>query len=40
MRPQKNVVRFGRFTLAYGTDAAAELLALAELPKDAVGDVT
>lgn len=31
---------FGRFALAYGTDAAAELLALAELPKDAVGDVT
>ena len=31
---------FGRFALAYGTDAAAELLALAELPRDAVGDVT
>jgi hypothetical protein len=26
---------FGRFALAYGTDAAAELLALAELPTDA-----
>lgn len=29
---------FGRFAIAYGTDAAAELLALAGLTKEAVGD--
>jgi hypothetical protein len=29
---------FGRFAIAYGTDAAAELLALAEIPADSEGE--
>lgn len=29
---------FGRFAIAYGTDAAAELLALAEIPVNAEGE--
>jgi|GEM_PF-1727804 len=29
---------FGRFAIAYGTDAAAELLALAEIPADLEGE--